>query len=107
MNDTIYVEAARRIAERAMNEGGLKPAERITYAFRLAVSRKPTDAELKVLVEGFNVHLGTYFNEPESADKFTTIGDSKRNPNLDARELAAYTTVASVILNMDQTITRE
>jgi len=107
MNDTIYVEASRKLAERAINEGGLKPAERITHAFRLAVARKPTDAELKILVDGFNAYLSTYFNDPDAADKLTTTGESKRNPNLDARELAAYTAVASVILNMDQTITRE
>jgi hypothetical protein len=107
LNDTVYAEAARKLAERAISEGGVKPAERITHAFRLAVARKPNDAELKILLEGFNAHLATYFSEPEAAAKVLAIGESTRNPNYDARELAAYTATASVILNMDQTITRE
>jgi hypothetical protein len=107
LNDTIFVESARKLAERAMNEGGVKPADRITHAFRLAVARKPSDKELKILLDGFNAHLATYFSDPDSAAKFVTVGESQKNPNLDARELAAYTAVSSVILNMDQTITRE
>jgi hypothetical protein len=107
MNDTIFVESARKLAERAMSEGGTKPAERITHAFRLAVARKPSESELKVLVEGFKYHLGNYFAEPESANKLVSVGESARAVTLDARELAAYTAVANVILNMDQTITRE
>jgi hypothetical protein len=107
LNDTIFVESARKLAERMMNEGGAKPADRITHAFRLVVSRKPSDGELKILVEGFNYHLAIYFNDPEAASKLLSTGESPRNPNLDPRELAAYTAVANVILNMDQTITRE
>jgi hypothetical protein len=107
MNDTIFVESARKLAERAINEGGTRPAERVAYAFRLAVARKPVDAELKILVDGFNHHLATYFNDPDAATKLLGVGESQRNPNLDPRELAAYTAVSSVILNLDQTITRE
>jgi hypothetical protein len=107
LNDTIFVEAARKMAERMINEGGGKPVERIAHGFRLAVARKPSDAELKILVEGFNYHLARYFNDPEAAAKLLSVGESPRNPNLDPRELAAYTAVSNVILNMDQTITRE
>jgi alkylhydroperoxidase family enzyme len=107
LNDTIYVEAARKLAERAMSEGGSTPAQRIALAFRWAVARKPTDAELKTLVDGFNAHLATYFSDPEAANKLLTVGESPRNINFDARELAAYAATTSVILNMDQTITRE
>ncbi|MEO6435044.1 MAG: DUF1553 domain-containing protein, partial [Tepidisphaeraceae bacterium] len=107
LNDTVYVEAARKLAERAINEGGPKPSDRIARAFQLAVARKPSDAEMKVLVDGFNAHLATYFSDPEAAAKLLAVGESARNPNLDPRELAAYTAVSGVILNMDQTITRE
>ncbi|HEX8520624.1 MAG TPA: DUF1553 domain-containing protein [Tepidisphaeraceae bacterium] len=107
LNDTIYVEAARKLAERAINEGGAKPSDRITKAFRLTVGRKPTDKELTILVEDFNAHLATYFNDPEAAAKLLAVGESPRNTALDQRELAAYTAVSGVILNMDQTITRE
>ncbi len=107
LNDTVFVESSRKLAERAMGEGGVKPAERIGHAFQLAVARKPSEKELKILVDDFNFHLSTYFADPESAAKLLGVGESQKNPNLDARELAAYTGVCSVILNMDQTITRE
>ena len=107
LNDTIFVESARRMAERVMTEGGPKPADRLTLAFRLAVARKPTPAELKVLVDGFNAHLATYFSEPEAATKAIVVGESKPDAKFDARELAAYTAQCGVILNLDQTITRE
>ena len=59
LNDTIYVEAARKIAERAMSEGGAKPADRLTHAFRLAVARKPTDAELTAYVKAHAASFST------------------------------------------------
>ncbi len=107
LNDTIYVEAARKLAERTIIEGGSKPADRLADAFRLAIARKPSAAELKILVDDFNYHLATYFNDPDAAAKLLAVGESKRSGKLDARELAAYTATASVILNMDQTITKE
>jgi hypothetical protein len=107
LNDTIFVESARKLAERAMTSGGAKPAERIGRAFQLAVARKPSDTELKILVDDFNFHLATYFADPDAATKVLGVGESPRDAKLDARELAAYTGVCSVILNMDQTITRE
>jgi hypothetical protein len=107
MNDVVYVEASRKLAERCVAEGGVKPAERLTHAFRLATARKPSPEELKILVEDFNYHLATYFSAPEEAAKLLGIGESNRNPSVDQRELAAYTAVANVILNLDETITRE
>jgi hypothetical protein len=107
MNDVTFVEAARKMAERIVTEGGTKPSERITHAFRLATARKPTADELKILVDDFNYQLATYFAAPEAAAKLLGIGESQKNPNMDPRELAAYTAVANVILNLDETITRE
>jgi hypothetical protein len=107
MNDVTFVEAARKMAERIVTEGGTKPSERITHAFRLATARKPTADELKILVDDFNYQLATYFAAPEAAAKLLGIGESQKNPSMDQRELAAYTAVANVILNLDETITRE
>ncbi len=107
LNDPVYVEAARKLAERAIAEGGTKPAERITHAFRLAVARKPEASEMKILVEDFNFQLANFFADPEAATKLLAVGESAKNISFDQRELAAYTAVANLILNMDQTITRE
>ncbi|HVX63413.1 MAG TPA: DUF1549 and DUF1553 domain-containing protein, partial [Pirellulales bacterium] len=107
MNDTQYVEAARLLAERMMTEGGAAPEEQITYAFRLATARRPAADELTLLVGALNAYLADYQAQPEAAVKLLAVGDSKRNESLDAGQLAARTMVANLILNLDETITKE
>jgi len=107
MNDKQYVEAARKLAERMMTEGGATPAERLTYAFRWSTARKPTDAEAAVLLKIFQSHLADYQADKPAAEKLLAVGDTKRNDKLDASELAAYTMVANLILNLDETVTKE
>jgi len=107
MNDTIYVEAARKLAERAMNEGGDAPEQRLAYAFRLATARWPSAAEQKVLAAGYQRALAQYGKDREAATKLLTVGESKRDKRLDIVELAAYTAVANTIMNLDEVIARE
>jgi hypothetical protein len=107
LNEVTFVECSRRLAERAMVEGGATPEERIAHAFRLAVSRPPAAAELGILVRGFQDHLAHYRAEPEAALKSLSVGESPRDVRLDVAELAAYTAVAGVILNLDETVTKE
>jgi hypothetical protein len=107
LNDTTYVEAARQLAQRMIKEGGASPGDRIRYGFVRATARPPSEAEFKILTDGFNRYLKTYTNDTEAAGKLITIGDSKPDAKLPAPELAAYTTVASIILNLDETITKE
>jgi hypothetical protein len=106
MNDVTYVEASRAMAERSMMQGGATPEERITFAFRLATARRPSAAELQVLRAGFDHHLEKFRSDPKAALKLVSAGDSRRNEKLDPGELAAYTTIAGMILNLDETITR-
>ena len=107
LNEVTFVEASRVLAERMIHEGGASPEERITYAFRRAVARKPSAAELKVLVSGLQRRLAKYQAEPDAAKKLLAVGDAKSDPLMDPAELAAYTMTASVILNLDETINRE
>jgi hypothetical protein len=107
LNDETFVEASRVLAQRMLTDGGTTPAARITYGFRRAVGRRPTPAELSVLTGGVSKRLARYNAQPDAAAKLVAIGDSPRDPKLDVPELAAYTTVASVILNLDETITKE
>lgn len=107
MNDVQYVEAARGLATRMMQQGGATPETRIAYAFRMATSRIPTDAERSILVQAYQgLHI-RFRADPEGTQKFLNQGDSPRPANLDAVELAANTAVASLILNLDETITKE
>jgi hypothetical protein len=107
LNDPTYVEAARALAERMMNEGGADPVHRIRYAFRLATAREPDAKEVQVLREIERAELVQYRRNKDAAAKLIGTGESKADPKLDASELAAWTTVASTILNLDETITRE
>jgi hypothetical protein len=105
MNDPTYLEASRKLAERMMLEAG-DPEKRIGLAFRLALARRPMPAELAVLQKIFEKQLAVYRTDPEAALKLLSAGESKRNEQLDVAELAAWATVASVILNLDETVTK-
>jgi hypothetical protein len=107
MNDVTYVEAARVFAERVMKEGGKTPAERIAYAFRAATARRPNLAERSLLTDTFDKALAFYKKNPEQALKFVSNGESPRDPYLDAGDLAAYSTVTSLIINLNQTVVKE
>jgi Protein of unknown function (DUF1553)/Protein of unknown function (DUF1549)/Concanavalin A-like lectin/glucanases superfamily/Planctomycete cytochrome C len=107
LNDPTYVEASRALAQRALLEGGKDDASRIGYAFRLATARKPTGKETGVLRGLLKTRLASYRQDPQAALKLLSVGESPRDKRLDASELAAWTTVTSVILNLDETITKQ
>ena len=108
MNDPTYVEAARALAQRALLEGGKDDeAAALIYAFRLATARKPTGKEVGVLRDLLKARLADFRKDRRSAVKLLGVGESPRDTRLDPSELAAWTTVASVILNLDETITKQ
>ena len=107
MNDVTYVEASRVFAERVMREGGKTPRDRINWAFRAATARQPDLLERGVLLDAFEQALATFTKKPEDALKFVSHGEHPRDPYLNVPELAAYSTVTSLILNLNQTITKE
>jgi hypothetical protein len=107
MNDPTYVEAARALAERALLEGGKDDKSRVTYMFRLATARMPTGKEADVLRELLRGRLKSFAADRRSAAQLVAVGESSRDKRLDPAELAAWTTVASVILNLDETITKQ
>lgn len=105
-NDPTYVEASRKLAERIMKQGGGETDERIAYGFELTTARLPTVAESRVLHQIFDAQLAVYQHDSEGARKLLSVGESPRDSRLDTAQLAAWTTVASVILNLDETITK-
>ena len=107
LNDPTYIEAARVLAEKMIREGGADPAKRIRYAFRLATARDPNAKELQVLRDLERTEAATYHGDKDAARKLIGVGEAKVDTKVDAGELAAWTTVASTILNLDETITRE
>ncbi|MFQ5733849.1 MAG: DUF1553 domain-containing protein, partial [Planctomycetaceae bacterium] len=107
LNDVTFLEAARVLAERALTEGGNSPAARIAYAFRLTTARRPRPAELRILTAGFRAHRAHYRKDRKAAERLVSTGEAKRDPKLDAAELAAYTATTSLILNLDEVVTKE
>jgi hypothetical protein len=106
LNDPTYVEAARVLAQRAIQEAGGDPAARVRFLFRQATARAPAERETRVLLELAQRRLEHYRKQPELARKLITAGASPA-ANMNPVELAAWTMVASTILNLDETITKE
>jgi hypothetical protein len=107
MNDVTFLEASRILAERVMREGGSGPAERLGHAFRLATARQPRPEESEVLLAAFRRSLDRFQTDREAAIRFLTVGEYPRDKALDPSELAAYATVASLILNLDEVVTKQ
>lgn len=107
MNDVTYVEAARMLAERMMKEGGATPEERIAWAFRVATSRRPGERELQVLLKSLNEQMDYFSGNLREAAQLLSVGEKKSDDELNVTELAAYMATASLILNLDEVITKQ
>jgi hypothetical protein len=107
LNDVTYIEAARQLAQLTLTDGGCTPDERITYAFRRSLARRPSSRELDVLKHGLERYRQAFKTNPQSAAQMIRHGESAVATGLDPTELAVYTATASVILNLDEAITLE
>ncbi len=106
LNDPTYVESSRAFAERILKKAKGAEKERIVWAYRQAVSRPATDAEVDVLTKLFQKHRKEYAADATAAQKVLAVGEKPMPKDVDAVELAAWTSVARVILNLYETITR-
>jgi hypothetical protein len=107
LNDPTFVEAARHLAQRMIREGGQQPMDRVRYGYAIALARDPGSIKSEILAKGlkdYRLHFNAY---PKNAKNFVEIGDSIPDRSIEKMELAAYTMLASVILNLDEFITRE
>jgi hypothetical protein len=107
MNDVTYLEAARKMAERMMREGGSTPVERIGFGFELATARRPGEREREILLGSFGYYRDRFQSDTAAAAQYLAQGEAARDQKLDARELAAYAAVASLILNLDAAVTKD
>jgi hypothetical protein len=106
LNDPTYVEAARVLAERMVREGSGGVEPRIQFAYRQALCRKAQPEEVRVLSALYDQHLQQYRSDKPAANALISVGDYPVAKDIDASELAAWTSVARVILNLHETITR-
>jgi hypothetical protein len=107
LNDITYVEASRAFAERTLKQGGATPQQRLAFAFQTATARPPKPQEMAVLERSLRRWQERYRRHPEEARRLIAVGESKPDPALDPSELAAYTGVCSLILNLDEVLSKE
>jgi hypothetical protein len=89
-----------------MKEAGRASADRIALVFRLITARRPTADESEVLLGSLHYYLDKYLTDRQAAIRFLKQGEYTRDESLDPAELAAYTAIASLILNLDETVTK-
>ncbi|MEZ6134575.1 MAG: DUF1553 domain-containing protein [Pirellulaceae bacterium] len=104
MNDPVFVEAARGLAQRVLSVADLDDAARVTLAWRLALAREPSAREREILMQTLDSQLETYQADPEAAKQLISVGDLASPNDQDSAELAAWTALSNVILNLNETI---
>jgi hypothetical protein len=105
LNDPGFVQPAAALATRIVRELKGTPEDRARAAFRLVLARKPTSAELRHLVELYQENLNDYHRHPASALELARAGPADSD-GVDKAQLAAWTVVANVLLNLDETVTK-
>jgi len=106
MNDPEFVEAARTFAELTLAQGGSSTNQRLDWAFRRVVSRRPGDAERAVLTKLLAEHSAQYSADSAAVDQLLAIGAHPAAPGMDRASLAAWTSVCRTLLNLHEAITR-
>jgi hypothetical protein len=105
MNDIQFFEASRAFAQRVLTTTPSTP-DRLTTLFRSATGRHPDPSELTILEQALSKHLTHFKSQPEAAQQAITYGESKPDPALNPSELAAWTLLANLILNLDEVVTK-
>lgn len=107
MNDVTFVEAARKLAERLLGEGPANEKSRLRYGFLLTLGREPQPREQAALSKALLHYRSYYGQNQDDARQFLAVGNSSPANKWDTADLAAWTAVASILLNLDETVTKE
>ncbi len=105
LNEKVYVEASAALARRMASEPAGGPEDRVAYGFRLCTARTPTAAERELLLKLYGESLVKYRKDAAAATAMVKNGGAAPK-GVDPAELAAWTVVANVLLNLDETITK-
>ena len=106
LNDPSFVEAARGFAQRILASEETADEARLKFAFHETLSRQPEELESRVLAKTLAEQRAFYASQPQAAEELLSIGLLKLPENVDRVELASWTQVARVLLNLNETITR-
>jgi hypothetical protein len=109
LNEVTFIESAKHLAARMLSEGGSTDQQRLTYGFRLALTRQPTPDELAVLTRGLEADRASFTADREAAEKLVgaSTAEGGQPPTPAPLEWAAYTLTANILLNLDEFVTRE
>jgi hypothetical protein len=102
LNDPVYIEAAQALARRIVNEGGASARERLAYAFKLCLAREPQAAESQRLLAFYEESLANFRGNARAAKNLATEPLGPAPEETDLAELAAWTAVSNVLLNLDE-----
>jgi hypothetical protein len=106
MNDVQWVEAARALAERVIKEGGKQPEQRINLMGEILLAHDPPPRMATVLEASLTQMEKHYTADPKAANDLVGVGEKKSDASIPAPELAAWTMVASEMLNLDETVNK-
>jgi mono/diheme cytochrome c family protein len=106
LNDPAFVAAAAGLARRVVSEGGATDKDRLMFAFRAVTARRPQARESRRLLDLLASSRQRYAADPASAGKLASIGLGKPPDGSGLADLAAWTVVANVLLNLDETLTK-
>ncbi len=106
LHDPQFVEAARHLAGRILSAGGAATQQRIVYGFQSCVGRKPTQQELEVLSAELTRRLQQYRNDGQAAAKLLSVGESPVDESIEQAELAAWTSLGRMIMNLSEFVTK-
>lgn len=106
MNDVQHVEAARHLAGRILKEGGATDRERIRWAWRVVTARRPEAGELETVFNALTQHRNRYLSDQAAAKDLIQFGESSTDESIAPAELAAYTLVANLLLNLDEVVSK-
>lgn len=107
MNETGFFESARKLGERMLTEGGDSAEDQLRFAFRKVLTRHPQPAELALLSNSYEAYEDEYAKDPRLAESILTVGESTADDSVDRIQLAAATSVANVLLNLEEASVRE
>ena len=106
LNDPCFVEAAQALARRIVKEGGSDVGSRVAFAFRACLTRPPTSAEAARLAQLYQAARDKYAADPKDADAMATQPLGPAPKGADVRDLAAWTVVSNVVLNLDEALAK-
>lgn len=107
MNDVTFLEAGRHFGRRMLSEGGNTDESRLRYGFQLLLSRAPRPEELLILSSSLSYHRDYFSSNPTRIEAYLAQGESPRAQGLAPAEQAAYMALGSLLLNLDEAVTKE